>query len=543
MRLFFTQSVPINRHINGINMMDNLEITQPIVENLEDEWQNNGRLPDSGAEYLDYRPNDLVLSCSKLESGLRLGHEAIRACCMGAIVSPMYWSAKQASEMTITKEMIIEKRKLLFKALNDENSGNISCKRCDMVRTKKFKDVSFAGLGHVNLAHFSMCNLRCNFCGFTQHNSFLKPQYDALAILKQFEKSDVEWDSLVDLNGGEPTLLKDLDDYIHYFTSRGVRILMYTNAVRYNQAIYDGLLNGSITWLITSLDAGTPSSFKNIKGRDYFVDVMENLTRYAKAGSDGLGNLAVKYIFSADNCSDDDIAGFTYSMLAIRPQKVWLTFDFFPLADKYEEQEEVGVYDYSKHIDAYIKMFLMFKKHGLEPAHFAEKHLAQVLQTGKDLIESVQTGIEEQCLNKQWYDPGLLLEDFRKTETVTSTPPLHFKTEPLTIIDHDDVTKDWDLTNKRVLLAPAYDLTKALLQDEAIGHAHILGFLDRNPVLHDKNIKGYNIYPYEKIEELKPEVVLIASPEQHKTDIVATLNRFVDESTEIAVYEGVSSPP
>ena len=509
--------------------------------NLEAEWRSNGRLPDSCADKLNYQPDDLVLSCPKLESGLRLGHDGIRACCMGPIVSPMYWSAKQASKLKITKEMIIEKRKLLFNVLNDKNSGNISCKRCGMVSTKKFKDVYFTGLGHVNLAHFSMCNLRCNFCGFTRHNNFVPPQYDALAILEEFKKSDVEWDSFVDLNGGEPTLLKNLDKYIQYFASMGVRILLYTNAVRYSQAICDGLVSGAITWLTTSLDAGTPSSFKQIKGRDRFQDVMENLTRYAKAGSEGLGNLAVKYIFSADNCSDDDISGFTYAMLAIRPQKVWLTFDFFPLGDKYDGQKEAGVYDYSKHINAYIKMFLMLKKYGLEPAHFAKTHLAQVLQTGKDLIKAVETGIDEQSqkIMSILNNPELFLKDFRNDETVELRTPLHFKTAPLTIINAEEVTHEWDLTGKRVLLAPAYNLTAALLQDEAIGQAHILGFLDRNPVFHDKDIEGYRIYAYEKIEELKPDVVLVASPDQHQTDIVATLSKYLHEDAEIAIYKNV----
>lgn len=506
---------------------------------LTSEWRTNGKLSESEVDIREFQPEDTVLSCPKLESGLRLGDDGIRACCMGAIVSPIYWSATEASGLTITKDALIEKRKLLFQALNDDNSGNISCKRCDMVREKKFKEVHFGGLGHVNLAHYSMCNLRCHFCGFTQHNNFTAPEYDALAILKEFNKPDVEWDSLVDLNGGEPTLLKNLDEYINYFASRGVRILLYTNAVRYSQAIYDGLVNGTITWLITSLDAGTPSTFNKVKGRDHYDDIMENLTRYAKAGSEGQGNLAVKYIFSDDNCSDDDITGFTYSMLAIRPQKVWLTFDFFPLADLYEGQEEVGVYDYSEHVKAYIKMYLMLQKHGLEPAHFAKTHLAQVLQTGKDLIEAVETGIETEGHKIQLNDPDLFLEDFRQDRVGESRTPLRFHTAPLTVTDANQIDQKWDLSGKRIMLAPAYDLTTALLSDDSIAQAEILGFLDRNPVLHDKNINGYEIYSYEEISNLKPDVVLVASPEQHQSDIVATLSQFLEDSAEIAVLEGV----
>ena len=41
-----------------------------------------------------------------------------------------------------------------------------------------------------------------------------------MLILKQFETEDVTWNSAVDFNGGEPTLLKDFDEYIQYFHDR-----------------------------------------------------------------------------------------------------------------------------------------------------------------------------------------------------------------------------------------------------------------------------------------------------------------------------------
>ena len=96
---------------------------------------------------------------------------------------------------------------------------------------------------------------------------------------------------------------------------------MHTNAVIFHQAIYDGLADGSIYLAITSLDAGTPSTFKELRGRDRYLQVLENLSRYAVAGSKGKGMLSVKYIFCESNCGDDDIAGFAYTMLALRPRR------------------------------------------------------------------------------------------------------------------------------------------------------------------------------------------------------------------------------
>ena len=504
------------------------------IYDQEAEVRTNGRIPDYQDLELPYAPEDEVLSCSKIESGLRLGDDGIRACCMGAIVSPLFWEAKEASGIEISNSMVQDRRIALFKALNDKESGNISCKRCDMVKPKAFKDVNFSELGHVNLAHYSMCNLRCNFCGFTQHNIFTPPQYDALSILKQFKAEDVQWDSFVDLNGGEPTLLKDLDEYIEYFATRGIRILLYTNAVRYSQVIYEGVKNGTITWLITSLDAGTPSSFETIKGRGRYNDVLENLTRYAKAGSEGLGNLAVKYIFSDQNTSDDDVTGFVYAMLAIRPQKVWLTFDFFPLADLYEGQEAVGVYDYSKHIAAYVKMFLLFKKHGLEPAHFAKTHLASVMQAGRDLITAVEEGIAEGLDELDVNNEALFIPDFRLGDQIVIKSSHQFSVNPLSIVGKSGLAENWDLHGKRILLAPAYNLTTALLDEPEIKAGEVLGFLDRSPVLHSKDIQGLGIFPYDKLPELKADVILVAAPEQHQAEILQEVYKYVSSKVIVA---------
>ena len=484
---------------------------------------------------MSYQPDQIVKSCWNLESGLRLGEDGVRACCMGALVSPLYWSPEQVATTEITKDKIIEKRKQLFDQLNDSLS-DISCKHCLKVERKPYSQVSFDRLGHVNLAHFSYCNLRCEFCGFTQHETFKPPEYDALAILGVFSKEDVEWNAFVDLNGGEPTLLKDLDAYIDYFKSRGIRILLYTNAVRFQQSVWDGLADGSISWLITSLDAGTPSTFRKTKGRDHFQAVLDNLTRYAQAGSQGGGMLAVKYVFCDSNCGEDDLAGFTYAMLAIRPQRVWLTFDFFPLADRYPGQTEVGVYDYSRHIQAYARMYLSLKKHGLEAVHFNKTHLGKVIQRGKDILDNALETIERLAPSYALDDPSLRLEDFRRSGAPDVEADIRFDILPLTRKE-DDQDLSWSLAGKRLLIAPACAISRGLLSDPGIREAELLGFLDRNPMMRGRDVDGFPIHGYEAIPELEPDLVLVAAPSQHTQDIVNTIANLRKEGTRIAVLD------
>lgn len=482
---------------------------------------------------MNYQPKDLVKSCRKLESGLRLGQEGIHACQLGPFCSPIYWTADEASKIQITREMIVEKRKRLFQLLNDDKS-DVACKRCYMVRIKPYKDVNFQRLGHIDLAATTVCNLRCSFCAYTVHNSFSEAKYDALSILREFTTEDIEWDSAIDFNGGEPTLLQDLNEYIDYFASRRIRVFLYTNAVKFHQSVYDGLVNGTIRWVCTSLDAGTPSSFLKIKKRDGFLQILENLTRYAYAGSQGGGRLSVKYIFCEDNCSDDDIAGFTYAMLAIRPQQIWLTFDFNPLNGLPGNSCDFGGYDYSKQIAAYTRMYQLMKKHGLTPGHFTENHLASVCKQGKILMERVLKKVNSSNTSQRTLD--ILLRDFRQNgKIVTPTQTAQFDTSPLQIKMPDQDAEQWSLSGKRVVIVPACTLSINLLNDENIKKSQILGFADRDPVLKGKSIEGIIVYGYDALSILNPDVILVASPERHQADILQTITEHINNTSQIVV--------
>lgn len=54
----------------------------------------------------------------------------------------------------------------LFNQLND-NVTDVVCKKCSMVEHKPFKEVRFDQVGVIDHAPRTVCNLRCDFCGFT----------------------------------------------------------------------------------------------------------------------------------------------------------------------------------------------------------------------------------------------------------------------------------------------------------------------------------------------------------------------------------------
>ena len=455
------------------------------------------------------KPNQIVKSCYKMESGLRLGQEGIHACQLGPFSSPIYFTEEEASKNSVTKEAIIEKREWIFELLNDPYAET-PCKGCSMVVEKPFKEVSFDHLGHIDLAATTTCNLRCNFCGYTHFDSFDEAKYDALSILRQFETEDVTWNSAVDFNGGEPTLLKDFDEYIEYFQSRKTRVFLFTNGLIFKQSVYDGLIDGAVRWAIVSLDAGTKSTYRKMKLSPKFDVVLENIARYSEAGSKGGGNCAVKYIFHEDNSNDDDILGFCYAMLALRPQEVWLTFDFDPLCNLPADSDDLGGYDYSPHIEAYAKTYLLLEKHGLQAVHYAEKHLAPASKHGVILLQKVKEKISK--LRRQ-HPPSLGLENFRSTaQSATSSPDCHFRIRKnkIEVLDNN-VWHEEEFRGKNVVVAPASPQIKefvALLEN--VG-AKVTAIVDRDQVLHGKIINQIPIIDYHELRNYDVSVALVAT--------------------------------
>ncbi len=484
-----------------------------------------------------YTPNDFVKSCPKLEAGLRFGPEGIRACQLGPFAAPVYWSAKEAAALDITKAMIIDKRRQLFDMLNDPDT-DVICKKCEMMEIKRFKDVDFTRLGRIDHAPRTICNLRCDFCGFTQAekrgdllNAFVESDYNSLAILKVFKPEDVQWDAAVDFNGGETSLIKNLGAYLTWFNQMKISVLLFSNSVIFKQEIYDGIASGAIQWAVTSVDCGTPATYQKTKKADVYGRVLETITRYADAGSRGKGKLAIKYIFTENNCSDEDVYGFVYAMLAIRPQRIWLTFDFSPFSIIPPDADDFHGFNFDRQIAAYAKMYQLFKQHGQDVVHYTEGHLAKISKPGKLLLQRVLDETDNAPTKKN--DPRLILQNFRD--------PVASDYEYTSVLCNSEAIVDagqglaFDLSAKKVALAPATQKVIALLSHPALAASEIVGFIDKNPAMEGKTIQGHQVVTYENAPEY--DFVLVSPPAQHKTEIIATLYQHRSGAAKILVVD------
>lgn len=490
----------------------------------------------------------IVKSCYKLESGLRLGQEGLHACQLGPFSSPIYFAEEELSQRVVSKADIIQKRKWIFDLLNDPGADT-PCKGCSMVIEKPIDKVRFDQLGHLDLAAMTTCNLRCSFCGYTHHDSFDVAKYDALEILQQFDSGDVTWNSAVDFNGGEPTLINNFDEYLDYFADRKIRVFLYTNGLIYKQSVVDALEKGSIRWVIVSLDAGTKSTYHKTKRSPKFEKVLENISRYSAAGNSDGGQCAVKYIFHRDNCSDDDIQGFVFAMLAIRPQEVWLTFDFDPLCDLPADCDDLGGNDYSLHIEAYAKTFLLFEKYGVQAVHYAEKHLAPASRHGILLLQMVKKRIAEL---RRIYPSDGKLRDFRLPDDGGhALDSSHESSSGMVVLD-GTLLKAWDnhleqlvdLSSKvkSVVLAPASPTVLDFVGWCRNQGIDVVGIADRDSTLIGKQIGGIKVISYQQINDVSFDgVMVITTNSVILPQIVSKVSTSLQQQYQLFVFDPIEA--
>jgi len=277
-------------------------------------------------------PNDLVKSCKYIETASYFGHEGVRCCTHADIYSPILITAEEMRNGA-GYALMVQRRREHFERVNGLREGPTgSCPDCGHLKEKKFKDVSFEYLGGeplpggMGIQHYTKCNERCTYCTYTVEDNFVPSQYEFLGYLEEFRKrGKLRGGNWIDFSGGEPATLKNFDEILNYFLSHKLgTVVVYSNSTVYKQSIYDALQKNQII-LTTSLDTGLPSTYKKLRGLDFYSKVVGNLIRYRNSGTSGLW---LKYVICDINRTEDDLWSFIMAVLAIKPDKVMMCPEF-----------------------------------------------------------------------------------------------------------------------------------------------------------------------------------------------------------------------
>ena len=255
-------------------------------------------------------------TCHDLENSLYVAPNEIRSCCQRFFYDgKMRGDAKLIDikeNVTPTFEDLQKAREKIFNEI--QNEENEDCKGCPFIKKTKNKPNITSSISHLSIEHHSVFNLRCTYCSETYWGG-KRSKYNVTEFISYLSKNGSLDDcKQVVWGGGEPTLDKSFEqilEEIHLHANPSTYHRVFTNSVRLSDPVIKFLKKGLIK-ITTSIDAGTPEKFKEVRGRPKFFNVFENLQKYASVDP---SKITIKYIFTEENKDESEIESFISNCL------------------------------------------------------------------------------------------------------------------------------------------------------------------------------------------------------------------------------------
>lgn len=256
------------------------------------------------------------LSCTDLQHSVFLRHDEVRTCCKRFFVDgemrgdvKLFDFTNDSNESLNSKKILKAKRELHQKI----NSGiSNPCDGCSFLEFKKWDSLNKLDIQYLSLEYHSVCNLKCSYCS-EEYYGGEKPKYDIEESISTLVKDDALTNcALIVWGGGEPILGKGFDNISSMMAKKlpHAQQRVLSNSVKRSSAI-DKLLLDNQGQLITSIDAGKPDTFEKIRGKNHLQRVCKNLKSYSEINNT---RVTIKYIFTEDNDSQDEVRAFVALM-------------------------------------------------------------------------------------------------------------------------------------------------------------------------------------------------------------------------------------
>jgi uncharacterized Fe-S cluster-containing radical SAM superfamily protein len=333
-------------------------------------------------------------TCKHLEGNLYLAPNEIRACCQRFFhKGKMRGDAvllKTSKGQKISSGDILKAREKMFQ--NIQNDKEEACLGCNYIveneKPKITKESNF-----LSIEHHSFCNLKCTYCSEIYYGG-KKPDYDVVDFLNVYGKEgNLKKCSQVVWGGGEPTLDKNFKKMlldINKIASPKIYHRVFTNSVIFKDSIKE-FLDEELIKVVTSLDAGTPETFKKIRGKDKFIDVFKNLNKYSEKNP---GRVTVKYILTEGNSSDHELEQFVENCIKYNLDQCCYQISMnYKFEDLSFDNFKAAIYLFSKLISNKVKKV------------FIDDHiLARFSQLGENEIEKLKKFLKMKKIENVIFD-------------------------------------------------------------------------------------------------------------------------------------------
>jgi organic radical activating enzyme len=287
----------------------------------------------------DRESTDPYLSCHHLERGLVFWPNKATACCANPVTGQMPALAPLTAELT-AEEIIAGRQRIIAR----HKAGDIApeCRQCPRLTMGTWAPEEGFGnyaIDEVTIAHFTTCNIRCNYCYTVTQPERAAPISKAPRLLRTFEKLIAGgWlapYATVRFSGGEPTLLPEFEPLLTLLSDYGVHSHVYTNAVKKSPAILNALKRDKVE-LILGIDAAHRETYQQIKKMDYNEIVWANVADYCAAQKqDATNKIWAKFIFCVEN--HREAADFVERAAAAGVRYVYYDFDVSRLRERAAE--------------------------------------------------------------------------------------------------------------------------------------------------------------------------------------------------------------
>ncbi len=244
------------------------------------------------------------LSCRFLERAATFYPGRVTACCANPATGLTPVVAPFTGELSV--DQLLEGR---AKIIARHKRGDIvpECQRCPRLTEADWaaENVGPYAVDDVTIAHFTSCNIRCNYCYTVTEPDMKAPLSKAprlLPVFKQMiEQKLLAPNATVRFSGGEPTLSPEFEPLLTLLNNYGVRSVVYTNATKRSEAIIEALERDQVE-LILGIDAASVAVYKAIKKMNYNEKVWKVVAEYCAATRpDAFNRVWAKFIFCLEN--------------------------------------------------------------------------------------------------------------------------------------------------------------------------------------------------------------------------------------------------
>lgn len=264
-------------------------------------------------------------SCEWLEGGLAFNRRSLHACLIVHHRTGLPFFADYAGgELPLEKVLTLREE---MRAARRRGIVQSECAGCPHLTTRAWP-VPRHAIEIVGIAHYSACNIECNYCFLqTQDPASFADGYRPYPLVPVFERLIREGHlapgAIIDWGGGEPTIYREFDALLEMMLAHGTFHYIHTNGTRLPPPLRHGAPAERVH-VICSVDAGLPETYFRIKKRDFLERVWSNLEEYVRLGV----KVSLKYIVTGDNCGDADLEAFVERARRVGAHELIVDMDY-----------------------------------------------------------------------------------------------------------------------------------------------------------------------------------------------------------------------